>query len=187
MIRVYNQLTVESIGIRKTTISTLFSLFEFQQRLFGLRNDGQTFQRFIDFILHRLYVICAYIDDVLVTNYSVVDRMSHLDIIHKRFEKIWDVINQSPNSKMQNLYSGRMGEWAPHFNWDRNYFTISIGGGPRGVMVKARDCGIVVRSSYSSRAITFTFGQIPLGRYEHPYPPTYGLNSTTTVLLGEWL
>ena len=29
---------------------------------------------------------------------------------------------------------------------------------PRGVMVKAMDC------SYSSRAITFTFGQIPLGK-----------------------
>ena len=24
-------------------------------------------------------------------------------------------------------------------------------------------------------------------RYEPPYPPSYGLNSTTTVLLGEWL
>ena len=24
-------------------------------------------------------------------------------------------------------------------------------------------------------------------RYERPYPPSYGLNSTTTVLLGEWL
>ena len=29
----------------------------------------------------------------------------------------------------------------------------------RGVMVKAMDCGIVVVSSYSSRAITFTFGK----------------------------
>ena len=27
----------------------------------------------------------------------------------------------------------------------------------------------------------------PWERYEHPYPPSYGLNSTTTVLLGEWL
>ena len=24
-------------------------------------------------------------------------------------------------------------------------------------------------------------------RYEPPYPPNYGLNSTPTVLLGEWL
>ena len=37
-------------------------------------------------------------------------------------------------------------------------------GCPRDVMVKAMDCGIVVRESYSSHAITFTFGQIPLGK-----------------------
>ena len=34
---------------------------------------------------------------------------------------------------------------------------------PLGVMVKLMDCGIVV-SSYSSCAITFTFGQIFLGK-----------------------
>ena len=37
------------------------------------------------------------------------------------------------------------------------------------------------------RAITFTFGQIqyPWEGYEPTYPPSYGLNSTTTVILGE--
>ena len=30
-------------------------------------------------------------------------------------------------------------------------------------------------------------GKYPWERYESPYPPSYGLNSTTTVLLGEWL
>ena len=30
-------------------------------------------------------------------------------------------------------------------------------------------------------------GKYPWERYEPPYPPGYGLNSTTTVLLGEWL
>ena len=34
---------------------------------------------------------------------------------------------------------------------------------PHGVMVKAMDCGIEV-SLYSSHAIMFTFGQIPLGK-----------------------
>ena len=59
------------------------------------------------------------------------------------------------------------------------------GGGSRGVMVKAMDCGIIV-SLYSSCAITFTFGQIPLERYEPPNLSSYGLNSTTIVLLGKW-
>ena len=30
-------------------------------------------------------------------------------------------------------------------------------------------------------------GKYSWKRYEHPYPPSAGLNSTTTVLLGEWL
>ena len=30
-------------------------------------------------------------------------------------------------------------------------------------------------------------GKYPRERYEPPYPPSYGLNSTTTILLGEWL
>ena len=30
-------------------------------------------------------------------------------------------------------------------------------------------------------------GKYPWERYEPPYPTSYGLNSTTTVLLGEWL
>ena len=35
----------------------------------------------------------------------------------------------------------------------------------------------------SSRTITFTFGQIPLRKVRTPYPPSYGFNSTTTILL----
>ena len=30
-------------------------------------------------------------------------------------------------------------------------------------------------------------GKYPWKRYEPPYPPSHGLNSTTAVLLGEWL
>ena len=47
------------------------------------------------------------------------------------------------------------------FNKVRGRFFLR--GCPRSVMVKAMDCGIIA-SSYSSRAIMFTFGQIPLGK-----------------------
>ena len=41
----------------------------------------------------------------------------------------------------------------------------NVRGCPRGVMVKAMDCGIVVREFVlQSFTITFTFGQIPLGK-----------------------
>ena len=61
-------------------------------------------------------------------------------------------------------------------------------GSPRGVMVKAMDCGIVVPEFVlQSRYLRSLSGKYPWERYEPPYPPSYGLNSTTTVLLGEWL
>ena len=41
------------------------------------------------------------------------------------------------------------------------------------------------KKKYSGRTITFTFGQIPLGKVWTSYPPIYGLNSTTTVLLSK--
>ncbi len=60
-------------------------------------------------------------------------------------------------------------------------------GGARGVMVTPMDSGIlvsefVIQSRYylHYRANTLEKGMNP------PYPPSYGLNSTTTVL-GEWL
>ena len=56
-------------------------------------------------------------------------------------------------------------------------------GCPRGVMVKAMDCGIVVSEFVFQSHYYVHFWK----RYEPPYPPSYGLNSTTAVLLGEWL
>ena len=51
-------------------------------------------------------------------------------------------------------------------------------------MVKAMDCGIVV-SEFELVLLRSLSGKYPWERYEHPYPPSYGLNSTTTALLGE--
>ena len=57
------------------------------------------------------------------------------------------------------------------------------GGGPRGVMVKAMDCGnVVCEFVHQSRYYVHFWAKYPWERYEPPYPPSYGLNSTTTVL-----
>ena len=55
-------------------------------------------------------------------------------------------------------------------------------GCPRGVIVKVIDCGIVVSEFELLRSLS---GKYPWERYEPHYPPSYGLKSTTTVLLGE--
>ena len=59
---------------------------------------------------------------------------------------------------------------------------------PRGVMVQAMDCRIVVREFvFQSPYYVQLSDKYPWERYEPPYPPSYGLNSTTTVLQWEWL
>ena len=58
------------------------------------------------------------------------------------------------------------------------------GGCPRGVRVKAnglRDRSKRVRTPVA--LLRSLSGKYPWERYEPPYPPSYGLNSTTTVVL----
>ena len=55
-------------------------------------------------------------------------------------------------------------------------------------MVKAMDCGIVVSEFVLQSRYYVHFWANTLGKgTESPYRPSYGLNSPTTVLLGEWL
>ena len=57
---------------------------------------------------------------------------------------------------------------------------------PRGVMVKVMDCGIVVSEFVLQSRYYVHFRANTLGKgMNPPYPPSYGLNSTATVLLGE--
>ena len=61
-------------------------------------------------------------------------------------------------------------------------------GCPRGVIVKAMDCGIVVSEFVLQSCYYVHFQANTLGKgMNPPYPPSYGLNSTTTLLLREWL
>ena len=56
-------------------------------------------------------------------------------------------------------------------------------GCPRGVMAQAIDCEIVVSEfEFHSRYYAHLWVS-----YEPPYPPCFGLNSTSTVLLERWL
>ena len=62
------------------------------------------------------------------------------------------------------------------------------GGCPHGVMVKALDCGIVVSEFKFQSRYYVHFQTNTLGKAINlPYPPSYGLNSTTTVLFKGWV
>ena len=80
---------------RKTAIITPFGLFEFLRMPFGLRNAAQTFQRFIDQVLHGLPFCYAYIDDLLIASSCPEEHQQHLRQVFHRLSEHGIIINPS--------------------------------------------------------------------------------------------
>ena len=69
----YWQVPVADADVPKTAVITPFGLWEFLRMHFGLKNAGQTFQRFMDDILAGIPHVLIYLDNVLVASPTVAD------------------------------------------------------------------------------------------------------------------
>lgn len=79
--------------VPKTAIATPFGLFEFLRMPFGLRNAGQTFQRFMDGVLRGLDFCHVYLDDLLIASPTPSEHEEHLRAVFKRLSAHGIVVN----------------------------------------------------------------------------------------------
>ncbi len=80
--------------MEKTAVITPFGLWEFLRMPFGLKNAGQTFQRFVDNILAGIPHVFVYMDDILVASPTAAEHKKDVKRVMEVLEQHGLVINR---------------------------------------------------------------------------------------------
>lgn len=63
--KAYHQLPMAEEDLFKTALTTIFGLLKFTHMFFVLRNAAQTFQRFMNVVMHGLHFVYWHVDNLL--------------------------------------------------------------------------------------------------------------------------